>query len=471
MSIQFLIIMAYFVATIAIGTYAKKKSTSSDAFHGAGLGVLMCVAAGTGEWLGGTSTTGVSEYGYSVGISGAWYTISNGIGVMVLALLFAKLYRSLDTVTVPGIVEKFLGVKARTVSSILLIFVMIAVGASQVIAAGTLGVTILGLDYNLSVIILGIGFIIYTLAGGMTAVGYTNIMHLIAMYGGVILALVLVGRDIGGLQALQTALPANPFFAWLGIGMPKVSSWIIASILGACTAQAGIQPILAARDVNVAKKSAILTALAVAPFGVFTALLGMAARVKFPDLGNAKLALPTLMMGLTPVAGGIVLASIMAAILSTVSPIILASGTMFTKDLYQRVLKPDASDKQVLFVSRLSTGLSGVLCMILAIFMYGSARILDMVYFAYTIRGSLFVVLLFAIYWKGTSPKGAVWAMITTGAVGLFWVGYKAVVGSYPIHPNITETYAAVAVALVSTIVYSLIFNDKKTEQPEAIKA
>jgi SSS family solute:Na+ symporter len=471
MSIQFLIIMAYFVATIAIGTYAKKKSTSSDAFHGAGLGVLMCVAAGTGEWLGGTSTTGVSEYGYSVGISGAWYTISNGIGVMVLALLFAKLYRSLDTVTVPGIVEKFLGVKARTVSSILLIFVMIAVGASQVIAAGTLGVTILGLDYNLSVIILGIGFIIYTLAGGMTAVGYTNIMHLIAMYGGVILALVLVGRDIGGLQALQTALPANPFFAWLGIGMPKVSSWIIASILGACTAQAGIQPILAARDVNVAKKSAILTALVVAPFGVFTALLGMAARVKFPDLGNAKLALPTLMMGLTPVAGGIVLASIMAAILSTVSPIILASGTMFTKDLYQRVLKPDASDKQVLFVSRLSTGLSGVLCMILAIFMYGSARILDMVYFAYTIRGSLFVVLLFAIYWKGTSPKGAVWAMITTGAVGLFWVGYKAVVGSYPIHPNITETYAAVAVALVSTIVYSLIFNDKKTEQPEAIKA
>jgi SSS family solute:Na+ symporter len=471
MSIQLLIILAYFAVTIAIGTYAKKKSTSSDAFHGAGLGVLMCVAAGTGEWLGGTSTTGVSEYGYSFGLSGAWYTISNGIGIMFLAIFFAKLYRSLDTVTVPGIVEKFLGKNARTVSSILLIFVMIAVGASQVIAAGTLGVTLLGLDYNLSVIILGIGFIIYTLAGGMTAVGYTNVMHLVAMYGGVILALVLVGKDIGGLQALQTALPVNPFFTWLGIGVPKVSSWIIASILGACTAQAGIQPILAARDVDVAKKSAVLTALAVAPFGVFTALLGMAARVKYPDLGNAKLALPTLMMGLTPLGGGIVLASIMAAILSTVSPIILASGTMFTKDLYQGIIKPNADDKSVLFVSRVSTGLAGVLCIILAIFMYGSARILDMVYFAYTIRGSLFVVLLLAIYWKGTSSKGAIWAMITTGAVGLFWVGYKAVFGSYPIHPSITETYAAVAVALVSTIVYSLIFKKKESEQAKATKA
>jgi SSS family solute:Na+ symporter len=468
MSIQFLIILAYFIATVVLGIYAKKRSTSSDAFHGTGLGVLMCVAAGTGEWLGGTSTTGISEYGYSFGISGAWYTISNGIGIMFLALLFAKLYRSLDTVTVPGIVEKFLGTRARTVSSILLIFVMIAVGASQVIAAGTLGVSVLGLDYNLSVVILGTGFIIYTLAGGMTAVGYTNVMHLIAMYGGVILALLLVGRDIGGLQALHTALPANPFFAWFGIGFPKVSSWIIASILGACTAQAGIQPILAARDVNVAKKSAILTALAVAPFGILTALLGMAARVKFPDIANAKLALPTVMMSLTPVAGGIVLASIMAAILSTVSPIILASGTMFTKDLYQKVIKPGADDRQLLFMSRMSTGLAGVVCMVLAIFMYGSARILDMVYFAYTIRGSLFVVILLGIYWKGASSRGAIWAMITTGAVGLFWVGYKAVIGTYPIHPSLTETYAAVIVAFVSTIVFSLVFRKGEKEQPQS---
>ena len=362
MSIQVLIILIYFALTIAIGFVSMKKSGNSDNFHGAGLGVLMCVAAGTGEWLGGTSTTGVSEYGYAVGISGAWYTITNGMGVMVLALLFAKLYRSLDTVTVPGIVENFIGVNARVVASVLLTFVMIVVGTSQIIAAGTLGVSVLGLDYNFAVVILGIGFIVYTLAGGMNAVAYTNVMHLIAMYGGVILALVMVGRDINGFQALRTALPANPYFGWFSIGVPKVSSWIIASILGACTAQAGIQPILAAKDVYVAKKAAIITAVAIAPFGILTALLGMAAKVQFPDLANAKLALPTLMMNLNPVAGGIVLASIMAAILSTVSPIILAAGTMFTKDIYQRVLRPDADDKKILFVSRLTTGIAEYSC-------------------------------------------------------------------------------------------------------------
>lgn len=455
MTVQLVIILSYFALTVAIGLYAKKKSTSSSSFHGAGLGVLMCVAAGTGEWLGGTSTTGVSEYGYLYGISGAWYTIANGIGVVFLAILFAKLYRSLETVTVPGIIEKYIGVDARVISSILLTFVMIAVGTAQLIAAGTLGVSVLGLDYTISVIVLGAGFIVYTLAGGMTAVGYTNMMHMVAMYGGVILALVLVLTGMGGFSRLTAALPADTYFNWFSIGNSKVSSWIIASILGACTAQAGIQPILAAKDVNVARKAAFITAFAIAPFGVLTALLGMAAKVQFPQLTNAKLALPTLMMSLPPVAGGLVLASIMAAILSTVSPIILASGTMITKDIYQRVLKPQADDGEVLWMSRWTTGLAGVVCIFLAIVMYGSAKILDMVYFAYTIRGSLFVVLLFGIYWKRTTSKGAIGAMLLTSFVGFFWVIYKSVYGDFPIHPSLSETYASIIVATASTILLS----------------
>ncbi|MBE3581803.1 MAG: sodium:solute symporter family protein [Thermoanaerobacteraceae bacterium] len=466
MSLQLLIILAYFAITLAVGFLAKTKTRSATSFHGAGLGVLMVVVVGVGEWLGGTSTTGIAEYGFIAGLSGAWYTIANGIGVMVLALFFAKLYRSLDTVTVPGIVEKFLGLRARTVASVLLIFVMIAVGTAQVIAAGTLGVSVLGLSYHASVIILGLGFIVYTLAGGMTAVGYTNLLHLIAMYGGAVLAVAFVLGDIGGLASLKSHLPAHPYFSWTGIGWPAISSWIIASILGACTAQAGIQPILAAKDVRAAQQGALITALLVAPFGILTALLGMAAKVRFPELANAKLALPTLMMHLHPVVGGIVLASIMAAILSTVAPIILAAGTMFTKDLYQCLWRPAAGDQQLLLVSRLSTGAAGLLCLLLALLMYGSTRILDMVYFAYTIRGSLFVILLFAIYWRRTSPQGAVYGMIVTALAGFFWVFYKSQFGRYPLHPDFTETYAALVVAVLSTVLLSFV--DKRPERQHA---
>lgn len=484
MSTQLIIIVVYFALTVAIGVYSMKKASGADSFTGAGLGVLMCVTAGTGEWLGGTSTTGVSEYGFNAGISGAWYTIANGIGVCFLAIFFAKLYRSLETVTVPGIVEKFIGVDARTVSSIILTFVMIAVGTSQIVAAGTLGVKVLNLPYATSVIIMSIGFIIYTLCGGMNAVAYTNTMHLAAMYGGIILALVFVGDFIGGWGTLgsqlsevaafdaaaktaETGVEVAPVNFWgpFDIGTSKVFSWILASLLGACTAQAGIQPILAAKDVATARKAAFITAIVVAPFGIFTAMLGMAAKAMYGNPAsphydaaiNGKLALPALMMDLHPVIGGIVLSSILAAILSTVSPIILAAGTMVTKDIYQRKIKPTATDKEVIFMSRLTTAIAGILCMILALFLYGTAAILDMVYFAYSLRGAMFVILLFAIYWKKTSHKGSVWAMICTAAVGCFWVIYKSIVGQFPISPAFTETYAGVIAAFITTILFTYL--------------
>jgi SSS family solute:Na+ symporter len=273
---------------------------------------------------------------------------------------------------------------------------------------------------------------------------------------------------------------SHDFFNMFRIGMPKVSSWIIASLLGACTAQAGIQPVLAAKDVPSAKKACIITAFVAAPFGVLTALLGMAAKAMFNNgsmlytdkagtiLVNGKTALPTLMMNIhsnalvSGIVGGIVLASILAAIISTVSPIILSAGTMVTKDLYQRVIKPDATDKQVLFMSRVTTAISGVICAIAAIALVNLSKVLDVVYAAYSLRGAIFIVVLLGIYWKKASEKGACWSMVCTGVVAISWVVIKMATGNYPIASWFTETYAAVIVAFLATIIFSLIFPKKQ---------
>ncbi|MDR0570177.1 MAG: sodium:solute symporter family protein [Clostridiales Family XIII bacterium] len=482
MSIQVIIIVIYFALTVAIGLYTLKKSKTSDSFHGAQLGVAAIVCASAGEWLGGTATTGVSEYGFNDGMSGSWYTIANGIGVMFLALCFAKLYRSLETVTVPGIIEHFYGVKARSVSSVVLTIVMLAVGLSQMIAAGKLGQNLLGIEFNIAVLGFAVIFIIYTLAGGMNAVASTNVLHLFVMYGGVIIAVIAVLMLAGGPAHVSDSLAAiaaeegkASFFNMGRIGMPKVSSWIIASLLGACTAQAGVQPVLAAKDVPTAKFACILTAIVAAPFGLFTAYLGMCARVMSNEgilfkggvqgaenVVDAKSALPALMMNLHPVVGGLVLAAILAAILSTISPIILAAGTMVTKDLYQRVFKPSAPDKEILLFSRVATGIAGVICSLAAIAFVNLTAVLDIVYSAYSLRGALFIVVLFGIYWKGASEKGACWAMVLTAIVAVGWVAVKLASGGYPLGPVITETYAAVVAAAVATIVFSLIFPKKK---------
>jgi SSS family solute:Na+ symporter len=107
---------------------------------------------------------------------------------------------------------------------------MLVVGTAQLIAAGTLGVSVLGIDFTTAVLILGTGFILYTLAGGMVAVSYTNVLHLAAMYGGIMTALFCVLADSGGVGSLRAALP-DKYFNFVTIGVPKVSSWVIASIL------------------------------------------------------------------------------------------------------------------------------------------------------------------------------------------------------------------------------------------------
>lgn len=472
MNIQLVMIVIYFALTVFIGVRASKRSSTSAAFQGFQLSTFAIVCASAGEWLGGTATTGVSEYGFVYGLSGAWYTIANGIGVMFLALCFARLYRSLGSVTVPGILEHFFGVKARTVSSLLLTLVMLAVGLSQMIAAGKLGQSLMGFPFTPTVIVFAAVFIVYTLSGGMNSVTSTNTMHLFVMYGGVILAVILaisklggVGDFVSGIRAVEAAEEGKNYFSMTSIGLPKVSSWVIASLLGACTAQAGIQPVLAARDVPTARRSCIITALVTAPFGLGTALLGMTAKVMASRgllldaagkvVTDGKLALPSLMMTLHPLAGGLVLASILAAILSTVSPIILAAGTMVTRDIYQRVLRPEATDRQVLRVSRLTTAASGVICCLGAIFLVDADQVLDIVYSAYSLRGALFVVVMLGIFWKGATERGACWAMVLTGAAAVFWAVYELVTGSYPIAPWFTETYAAVLVALIATLVFS----------------
>lgn len=452
--IQVAIIIGYFALTICVGLFSK-KTNNARSYEGYKLGIVMCVAIGAGEWMGGTSTTGVSEYGYLYGISGAWYTIANGIGICFLAIFFARLFRSLNTATVPEIIGRYLGRRARTVSSILLTIVLIIVGISQMISIGTLGESLLGFNPVFSIVILGFGVLVYTVAGGMNAIGTTNVLHMVVMYAGILIALLLCHNTYGN---LAHSLPSS-YFSPVSIGYGKVFSWIVASVLGACTAQAGLQPILKSKDEKTAVKSSFIIALIVAPFGVFTALLGMYAKSAFPNLQNAKLALPTLLLTMDPWISGLVMAAILAAVLSTASPIFLSCGTLITRDLYCSFEKNSNNredEKKLLHVSRGSTFAVGIVCIVLAVLLSSTTTILDIVYFAYSLRGSLFVILLLGIYWKHMDRKSALAAMICTAIVGFTWVGYKKTTGAYPI-PYITETYIAILTTIIVGVSGSLI--------------
>lgn len=475
MNLQLVIIVLYFALTMLVGILASRKTRSSEAFVGSGMGVFAIVCVACGQWLGGTATTGCSEYGFTSGISGWWYTIANGIGMLMMALFFAEKYRKHGVVTIPGIIEKLVGKRSRTVCSFLLIFVMIAVGLSQMIAAGKLGQSLLGIDFSLSCCIFALIFIIYTMSGGMDSVEATNKLHIGFMYFGMIAAVILALRELGGWANFREILDGvdaregTRHFSMMGVGASKVSSWIVASILSAGAAQASIQPVLAAKDPKTAKKACLISVFVVVPFGFFTCMLGMAARAMsetglIETISDAKLAYTTLIMHFPPLVGGIILASILAAILSTVSPIILAAATMFTKDIYQRNINPNATDEELTRNARIGTAVSGVLCCLMAIALVNFSAVLDLVYAAYTLRGVLFIVILFGMYWKYTSDKGVCTAVLVTFAGCIAWVAAKIITGRYPAYIGsfaISETYLGIVLACLTIVVFSL--KDKRS--------
>ena len=480
MSIQLVIIIAYFAISVLVGLLMSRGTNSASIFHGTQLGVAAIVCASAGEWLGGTATTGVSEYGFLYGLSGAWYTIANGLGVLFLGLFFAKLYRSIGKMTVPGIIEHIFGKKAQVISSLILVFVMIAVGMSQVIAAGKFGQALLGIDFTVTALVFTLIFISYTWFGGMKAVSATNTVHLFVMYGGVIAAVMLLIQKVGGWEGFLAgvrdveAAHGGSYLSMTSIGFPKISSWVIASLLGACTAQAGIQPVLASKDIPTARKACIYTAMVTAPFGLFTAMIGLIARILSNQgslldktgsvLTDGKMALTSIMMSLPPLVGGLVLAAELAAILSTASPIILAAGTLITKDYYQVKVNPRADDRDILRVSKITTALSGVVCCIGAIALVEKNNVLDLVYAAYSIRGALFIVLIFGFFWNKANEKGACVSMIVTTVVAVCWVGFKLAFGHYPFAPWFTETYAAVLTAAITMILASLKYQSNRID-------
>ena len=163
---------------------------------------------------------------------------------------------------------------------------------------------------------------------------------------------------------------------------------------------------------------------------------------------------------------GLVTAAMMAAILSTASPILLACGTLFTKDIYPLFKKNHKND---LMVSRIVTAVSGIICVTFAIAIFNNKAVLDVVYFAYSLRGSLFVILLFGIYSKKRKLREVpvIISMVLTVFVALFWVIYKTVAGAYPISPAFSDTYAAVATALISMIVITILSKKEKKNENE----
>lgn len=487
MSVYLIVVIAYFGFVTLISILTRKLAGRSAADYliaGRNLGIVTCAVIVAAEWLGGMSTIGVSEKAFTTGtLQPVLYNISTAAGMIIIGFTVASHYRKKSVHTVSEMIATIYGKRSGNVSAIAFLFAYIVLAfvqlqtCSSVIASlfahelASIAATpwLPGDEWLWALILSSAVITLYTYIGGMHALAITGIIHVTVMFAGLGIATIIGINEVSGFASLYTRLvelgsPDNLWSPFSG-GLSYAWMLILGGVLGGMAGQASIQPIFAAKDVSTAKRAAILSAFIIAPFGIMVAILGLIAKTGLffdTSMVNAKMVLPILMTTpdfIHPVLGGLALAGILAAILSTVGPVNFAVVTIAAKDLYHGIINQGASDRKIISTARRLVILVNLITIPLAYFGRDGA-ILDTAYVSYGVRAIGAIVIIIGIYAPGRVTPVGIRAAFIGGTMAVI---INIVIRRLGMH-TIEDTYIAVAAVLLITTADHLLIRKRKRD-------
>jgi SSS family solute:Na+ symporter len=382
----------------------------------------------TGLAVGGASTVGVAERAYDAGISAGWYNAAWAAGAILVGLIVAGRYRRMEVATLPELFEREYNTSARVIGVIGQLVLQIVIISVQYVAGGAILSSLLPdvFSFKQGMFVTALVFVGITLIGGFWAAGLTNIINVILIYIGVILAAVIAIGKIGGFAELTAKLPAqHPGFDLGAIGLPLIIAWFMVMITMAFSVQSVVQITFAAKDSSSASKGFILGGLIILPIGFISAVIGMAATILHPEI-IATEALPRTVLSLSPLVAGLVLAGLWAADVSTASALLVGSATLVVGDLVKRFLAPDLEEKGERVISRISVLVLSVFTYLLACFVSGN--ILKTLLLGLSLTTGYTLITLMTIFWPKICRRAhATWTLLTPMAALALWLAFPQV--------------------------------------------
>ena len=354
-----IIILAYFVGMIVLGLIANKKQTGVDDYYlgGRSMGAFKIGALWMAGWIGGSSVIGTSSNSYSMGITGVWYVGEIAIGCVLFALVMAKPVKRasevLQNITFPELIHARYDQKNSTMASITTILAMIGYTAAQFVAGASILNVLTGWNLGVCYILAAVVIVFYVSTGGLLAVTYTDIVQMaLLLLGIVVLAVPLVGAQLHKMGAnLVTDLPAS-FFDLGAWGWPTILALGLSTIMSFFTSTDSYTRCIAARDAKTARTGTIYAAGLVFIIAGASTFLGMAGKLILPDLSSSNNVIAALVVELFPHGlKGLVLIGVLSAIMSTADISVLTGSASLTKDIYQRYINPNVSEKTLLHVA------------------------------------------------------------------------------------------------------------------------
>ena len=428
MNVQLVILVAYAIGLLVIAWGSTRLQQSGNAsktlnylLAGRNMPTVLIVVMLTGLAVGGASTVGVAERAYKVGFSAGWYNAAWGMGGIVVGLFFAKHFRRMNVKTIPEMMGTMFGPGTRMLSVVNQLLVMISITSLQYVAGGSILTALMPdiFTFQQGMIVSALIFIFITVVGGYWASGLTNIINVIVIYIGIIAALWQTLNNFGGYESAMATLPAGG--PWMdlvsGLGIATVVAYVVVMVTMAVTTQAVAQISFAARDERTARNGLLIGGILILPAGFLCAMFGIIAAAKFPNLENAAMALPVLAAQLSPFVGGVFLAALWAADVSTAVGLLMGCSTLVLEDIVKKVYTKPIPVAREMMVSRAVVLMVSLLSFGLALTVVG---ILKTITTALAITTSFTLLVAAAIYFPKLCKRAAGFPIILASL--LLWV-------------------------------------------------
>ena len=443
-----IVIIVYFLALVIIGIIGVRKAKTSEMYLLAGrnLGVFMLFGCLTAVFLGGSSTIGSAQLGYEIGLSGIWFVFTMGLGIMLFGLLLLRKVTGFELTTISELLGKLFNVESKLIGAIVAAIYTLMVSVTQVIAIGVLISAMFDWNLTLSMLLGGGVVFFYTILGGMWSVTITDIVQFSIMSVGIFFIMLPISvSKVGGFTELAAQIPSTHFDLF-AIGFMGIFKYVITFTLGMMVGQDIWQRYFTAKNYNTARAGGILVGGYSLLYSTAMVVIGMCAIILIPDIVDTQnvfteMAYVILPNGLL----GIVFAAVAAAIMSTASGTLLASSTLISKDIIKDHFMKDITDKQFLLLSRITTLGVGMIAVVISLWIQELLVAIDVAYAV--LAGSIFVPIVFGLFWKRTTGKAAFLAITISALVVIGGLLVEGLSSTNPIIYGIITNIVVITVA------------------------
>ena len=483
-------IAVYLIAMLAIGIVCSKRNNTVDDFYlgGRRLGPVVTAMSAEASDMSSWLLMGLPGVAYLTGVADpGWTAIGLGVGTYINWLVVARRLRRysarIGAITVPDFFSRRFGEKKHiltAMAAILIIVFFVPYTASGFAACGKLFSSLFGMNYMTAMIISAVVIVAYTTAGGFFAASATDFVQSIIMTVAIVFVLVFSTILAGGIDVVVENAKALPGYLSLTASYiedtGKSEPYNLLHIITTLSWGLGYfgMPHILLRFMAVEKPEKIKLSRRVATIWV---VISMAVSIFIGVAGNAMIhagriesqndseriliAIATAISkhGVLPaLIAGIILAGLLAAIMSTADSQMLAASSSVSQNIVREVFVKDLSEKKSMLVARCT--LIGIAFVAVILAWNQNSSVFRVVSFAWAGFGATFgPVVLTALFWKRSNKYGALAGMITGGVMIFVWkFAISKLGGVFAIY----ELLPAFLCALIAIVVVSLL-----TKAPE----